>query len=159
MNSNKYIYRHNLIDIAPQALLLAAGIVLSVVLVSIMVTQFKAGKEMVNIAGERILDVTEDIKQSEILQYDGLTVNGADVINFCKKHLGEYTTGEKADITVNVNYLINGRFACYSYRNSDCLSAIRNPDSEQYIKPVTRWKCEVVKNKNGIITEINFKSQ
>ena len=46
--------KRNCIEIAPRALLLAAGVVLTVVLISLMISQFKSAQEMVNISSEMI---------------------------------------------------------------------------------------------------------
>ncbi|MCQ2495474.1 MAG: hypothetical protein MJ131_02665 [Lachnospiraceae bacterium] len=148
--------KRNSLDIAPQALLMAAGVVLSVLLVSIMISQFRAGREMANLAGERILSATENIKQSDILQYDGLMVKGADVINFCKKYLGDYAPGDKAEFTVNINHVQEGSEEVFEYSDSKYLSDIRDSESKHYIKPTGKWKCKVIKNLNGIITAVDF---
>lgn len=150
----KYITARNGLDIAPQALILAAGVVLSVVLVSIMVTQFRQSEGMANIVSNEIVSRTEDIMNNEIMQYDGLTVKGADVINFYKKHLGSYMSGEDAGITVVISHASGG--SSFSYSDGGAIEAIRDSESPQYVKPTSQYKCKVEKNKNGIITKIIF---
>ena len=74
--------KRNRLDIAPQALLLAAGVILSVVLISIMVTQFEQARQMSDIVTGNMLSTAETLKNSSITQYDGLRVSGAEVRNF-----------------------------------------------------------------------------
>lgn len=142
-------------DIAPQALILAAGVVLSVVLVSIMVTQFRQAEGMSSLVSNEIVSKTSEIMENEIMQYDGLTVKGADVVNFYKKHLGEYQSGEQADFTVVISHSAEGG-GSYSYSNGTAVSLLRDSGSEQYVKPTSQYRCTVEKNKNGIITKVVF---
>ena len=68
-------YKRNRIEIAPRALLLAAGVVLTVVLISVMVSQFKSAEEMINVSSTVISEKTQDLKDSELTGIDGLEVN------------------------------------------------------------------------------------
>ena len=85
----KSIMKRNCIEIAPRALLLAAGVVLTVVLISVMINQFNSAQEMVNISSNMINERTENLKNGEILDMDGMEVSGSDVLNVCKKELGK----------------------------------------------------------------------
>lgn len=144
--------RGNHMEIAPQALILAAGVVLSVVLISIMISQFRDAQNMSNAVGNQIVSKTQEIMENDIMQYDGLTVKGVDVINFYKKNLGEYVSGSTAPFVMTVAWA-GGTF---SYTDGTMLDKIRDEGSSHYIKPVSQWKCKVQRNKNGIITEVKF---
>lgn len=135
----------NCIEIAPRALLLAAGVVLTVVLISVMINQFESAQEMVNISSEMINERTENLKNGDILDMDGMEVSGSDVLNVCKKELGK-----------GLNITLKNGSASITYSEESSLTKLRDYESSEYIKPSTRWKCNVVKNKNGILTEIIF---
>ena len=137
--------KRNCIEIAPRALLLAAGVVLTVVLISIMITQFKSAEEMVNISSDMISERTEELKTGEIMDLDGMEVNGADVVNVCKRELGK-------GLSITLKNGSNSK----TYSDTESLSRLKDYESSEYVKPSTLWKCKVVKNKNGIITEILF---
>lgn len=140
-------------ELAPQSLLFAAGVILSVVLISIMVVQFRNAQKMSNAAGESMSDQTRQIIENDIMQYDGLTVRGADVINFCKKHLESFSRGNNNSFTVQLNHS-NGN--SFSYDNNSSLAVLKDDISNEYVKTVTRWKCDVNRNTNGIITKVVF---
>ena len=140
-----YTLNRNCIEIAPRALLLAATVILTVVLISVMVMQFKASKEMMNVTSEQISERTEEIRNGELLELDGMVVDGADVLNVCKKQLGK---GMKVTLK-------NGSVS-KTYSDASDVAKLRDYESTEYIKPFTTWKCSVLKNKNGIITEIIF---
>ena len=80
----------NRIEIAPRALLMAAAVMLSVLLVSIMISQYNSAREVVNSSSDVMSRKAEEIRNSDIMQYDGLTVNGEDVINFIKKKIPKH---------------------------------------------------------------------
>ena len=141
----KSIMKRNCIEIAPRALLLAAGVVLTVVLISVMINQFNSAQEMVNISSNMINERTENLKNGEILDMDGLEVSGSDVLNVCKKELGK-----------GLNITLKNGSDSITYYEESSLAKLRDYESSEYIKPSTRWKCKVVKNKNGILTDIMF---
>ena len=138
-------FKRNRIEIAPRALLLAAGVVLTVVLISVMIVQFKSAQSMVNISNEMISERTEELKNSELEEIDGTLVSGSDVINVCKKQL-------KNGITITLK---NGSVT-KSYTGEDDIYKLKDYDSPEYVKPSTKWKCRVDVNRNGIVTEIIF---
>lgn len=141
----------NASDIPAQALLLAAGVLITVLIISILFMQFKSASNLGNAVTDQISDTTEDIKNNDILQYDGMTVSGADVVNFYKKHLGDYTSGQTGPFTI----VIGGT----SYSNGASVSLLRDSSSGAYVKPTAKYKCSVTRNANGMITKVTFTKQ
>jgi len=135
----------NSIEIAPRALLLAAGVILTVLMISIMVNQFKSANEMVNISSEMISDRATELKYSELYSMDGMEVYGSDVVNLCKKELGK-----------GINITLKKGINTVTYTDEAAITKLRDYESNEYVKPSTRWKCSVVKNKNGIVTDVIF---
>ena len=138
----------NSMELPAQALLMAAGVLIAVVIISILFVQFKQANQMSSSASENMNDLTEDIKDSGIMQYDGLEVTCADVVNFYKKYLGDYRSGESGPFTV----VIGGA----SYVNGASVSSLRDSSSAAYVKPTSRYKCSVTRNANGVITKVTF---
>ena len=135
----------NRIEIAPRALLLAVAVILSVLLVSIMLSQFKSAREMANISSEAMNKRTEELINEDILKYDGLTVSGADLINFCKRNIDE------------VNITLKGASGYTRLlENHDTIATLTDPDESEFVNPVSKWKCSVERNKNGIILGVIF---
>lgn len=140
------------IEIAPRALLMAAAVMLSVLLISIMISQYNSAREVVNSSSDVMSRKAEEIRNSDIMQYDGLTVTGEDVINFMKKNLGE-DAEMYGQLTVTLKG-VSGNILSYS--DTESVSSLTDPENEKYIRPFSKWKCSVKKNKNGIITEVIF---
>ena len=143
----------NRIEIAPRALLMAAAVMLSVLLVSIMISQYNSAREVVNSSSDVMSRKAEEIRNSDIMQYDGLTVNGEDVINFIKKNLAEGAEMQ-GQITVTLTGVSGNS---QSLTDTVLLGSLTDPENEKYIRPFSKWKCSVKKNKNGIITEVVFR--
>ena len=139
------IHSRNCLEIAPRALLLAAAVILTVVLISVMVAQFKSAQEMVNVSSELISQRTDDIRNSEILELDGMEVRGSDVLNVCKRELGE-----------GIKITLKNGGTSKTYTDSASIDSLRDYESSEYVKPLSSWKCNVLRNKNGIITEVIF---
>ena len=145
--------KRNGLDIAPQALLLAAGVIFSVVLISIMAMQFEQARQMSDIVSENMISTAEELKNSWITQYDGLRVSGAEVRNFYKLHLSKNGASDFEKMTVN-----NGT-TTRSYTKAGNYSELTDKDGAAYVAPSDVYLCSIEQNANGIITEVVFKRE
>ena len=147
------LINRNSVEIAPRALLLAVTVIISVLLVSLMIAQFKSAEEIANISSESMNRRAEEIRDEDIMQYDGLTVSGADVVNFCRKNLEDYYNGEEAPFKIILKGVSgNSR----TYKDYDSILVLMDSEKSEFVNPVSKWTCRVIRNKNGIITEIIF---
>ena len=147
------LYRINAIDIAPRALLLAVSVLLSVLLVSLMISQFRSAQDMANISSDIISEKTETMRNGDILKYDGLEISGGDVVNFCLDILKNAYSGIKSDIKI---ILKGSSGENRTYDTYESILGLKDPEAAEYVNPVTRWYCRVNRNKNGIITDVVF---
>ena len=139
----------NRFEIAPQAMLVSAGVIMSVVLISIMVSQFERAKALSSAVSERMIETTAQIADSDILQYDGATVTGADVRSFYRRC---FSAVEPRSQFVNIN---NGN-AVFKYDGPGHYADITDPEGRAFIRPDDLYKCSVTINKNGIVTDVTF---
>lgn len=145
--------KRNRSDIPAQTLLLGAGAVFAVIIISVGIYMLAQGKQLSNAAGSAIADAAGAIADADVMQYDGLSVNGQQVIDFYKKHLGEFGAGEQGPFEV----VINNGTATTAYTNGDSLTHIRdNTDANRYVKPTSLYVCTVTKNANGVIIKVAF---
>ncbi len=139
----------NRFEIAPQALILSAGVIMSIILISIMVAQFERAQKMSALVTEKMIQTSDSIANSDIMQYDGVTLTGADVRNFYRK----YFTQNGSDISaMSVN---NGKTTT-NYTTPGSYSDMTDPNGKKFIKPDDLYKCSITVNKNGIITKVSF---
>ena len=139
----------NRFEIAPQAMILSAGVIMSIILISIMVSQFEKAQKMSAAVSERMLKAGEEIANGDIMQYDGVTLTGADVRNFYRKYFSQ-NGSEVMKMTVN-----NGKTTS-DYTSYGSYSYMTDPNGNKFIKPDDLYKCSVTVNGNGIITKVSF---
>lgn len=140
--------RRNRLDIAPQALLLSVGVILSVILISIMVIQFEQARKLADAVSENMLAVTEEISNSDVMRLDGEKVTGADVRNFCKRYLLRSEGPERVAV-------VKGAASVFYSEYEEC-SDMKDATSPNYVDPTDLYICEVSRNANGVITEVKF---
>lgn len=142
--------KRNRFDVAPQALLLAAGVVLSIVLISIMVNQFEQARAMAAAVSDNMIGATESIKCANVMQYDGVEVTGADVRNFYKKYMQDGMPEEFLSMTVDNGISSNTGLLPGEYRS------MTDSGSDGYVNPIDRYYCTIDRNANGIILNVAF---
>lgn len=101
---------------------------------------------------EQLSDLSTELTQSELERFEGTEWGGSDVINFIKKHLGDFGTSEEAPIYIQVNTSQSNN----KYVNGGYIEEIQNFTSEKYIKPTALFKSSVDKDKNNVILGIKF---
>ncbi len=145
--------KRNRFDIAPQALLLASGVILSIILISIMIAQFDKAKSLSEVVSGQIMEATQRLKNSEIDRYDGIVMTGAEVRNFYKMYLTE--SAEK-----KFDYLkIDNGIKEYTYDSYKSYSGLVDRDADSYINPGDLFSCVVNINANGVVTDVHFIKQ
>lgn len=158
-NSKRINLFRNAIEVVPSALLMAAGVIISIAVISVMISQMGTAGELSNAVNDGMLERIDDIRNSSITQYDGLTVNGADVVNFYKKQFDDYRSPGSAPFEIEIDRSNDGKSNGKVYSDYMGVDELKDSASIQYIKPSSQWKCRVEKNMNGIITRVVFVKQ
>ena len=141
--------KRNRFDIAPQALMLAAGVILSVILISVMVAQFERARDLSGTVTRKMIDDANKIALSDIMQYDGVTVTGADVRNFYRKYLS--SDGSE----VGILSIDNGKNVI-GYENSGSYANLVNPDDRAFVSASDLYLGKVMLNENGVVIQVVF---
>ncbi len=139
----------NRFELAPQALILSAGVILSVIMISIMVSQFEKTKNLSNAVSQRLIDQSAKIAEGDIVQYDGITVTGADVRNFYRRYV------EKASPAIEMMSVDNG-IVRMKYDSRGHYRELNDPSGTAFVGPADLYKCRVTVNDNGVITNVDF---
>ena len=153
-------------DSVNSGFLIGFNLVLTCVLVSIAMVLLSNGKVLTASVSTKISAVNANIQDDGLIQYDGATVKGSDVVNCIKRY------SSKLDITVNKlcgskaetatvckwsTSDLNGKkfnnLPSYAY---DDMTGNPLSDRQIYINPNADFKGDVIKNANGVITSIVF---
>lgn len=109
-----------------------------------------------SLAGKQEQALSE-LEEYEIMKYDNEELRGSEVVNFIKKHLGDYLPEEEAPIYVRVTTRADGSTYSNTYTNSEHIADIRNFSSQQhYIKPTAWFTAEVIRTQNKAILGVAF---
>ncbi len=144
----------NHISEATRIMLIAASVIITCIIVWIGFSLANTSREISKSASEQLRELNNDIKDSGIMKYDGVIVDGSEVINCIRKYLGDYDSTQTAPIYVTVTTTVTN-----TYTNGQYLEKIRSFADPKYIKPTARLKGKVVKNTNKVIVGIVFNQQ
>lgn len=131
--------------------LLAAGLIITASLIFLGFRMAEAGKEAGNTSVNRFVDFNTELREAEIMQYDGTTVSGSDVVNFVRKNLSACSTAEEAPFEVIVK---TGTVT--THRDNSSLADIVNFSHISYISPNGRFIGTVNRNANEVIVSVMF---
>lgn len=149
------ITKRNAFDIAARSLLMGASVVITAVLVSIGVFQLNRAKSLAGAVEGRMGQIEASVLESGVTAYDGRTVTGSDVVNFCSRHLGDVSGEADAPFKVRISTktVEGGEITGFS---SEFAKSLKKSGGACYIQPTLRFECSVTRNANGIITEVSF---
>ena len=134
--------------VATRFLTLGAATILSCLLISIGMQQFRQAKQIANIASRRMSEFALYLSQEELIAYDGIYLKGSDVVNFYRRFLYEGS----ADFVMVV---VKGKEE-YMFGVGRQTEALTNPEEKSYCRPDASYRCEVVKNVNEVILQVRF---
>lgn len=142
-------------------LIFASSVILTCILVTIGTINFKQSRQMANMTANKINEYTQNLIQADIMNYDGLSIRGSDVINFYKKHLGNVDAGKKGEFLITViTYQGSGTSQRNNtYQDGSYLDKMKNNNDLCYIKPTGKFTGTVITNKNGVITKVVFSQE
>jgi len=147
--------KHKNNELVPQIFLAVVGVILAGLIIFYVFNSVKSTSKLANDIIAKTEETAAEISEYDILIYDGEEIRGAEVINFIKKHLGDYSETETAPIFVEV--IKNGSAEVKKYTNNKYISALKNfSDNEHYIKPTALFTGHVIRNENKVILGIRF---
>jgi len=140
-----------------KAILMAAGVVITLIVVSIGFLLMRSGQNTAQNAINKLGQVNAELDESQYTMYDGAEVNGYDVINLLNKYKNEYI-----GIQVITNKNTTGEWYIHD-GSGDSLTAasgaIENTmkeESNEYINPNGKFKGKIKRDSNGTIIAITF---
>ena len=130
-------------SVVQKFLLGAAGLLLTVSLITLGVQMFEKGKKVADIMANEQDSIAVALEEQGITKYDGYTINGSTAINYIKV---VNAAGVEVEITT-----ANGTFTV----SDDSLYALfRDIHSDKYINPLKEYACTVVRDDNNTIVKV-----
>lgn len=147
---------------ASSALKVAAGIFLTIALITIVVILFISAQEATKTAQNNFSDIQTELSQAAFTVYDGTTISGSQVTNALRKYkdkdqFGIYIRTGKNPGGQWYGNVLNDRG---SVNNPDSrqgdISATMNEKSPEYVNPSGKFNATIVKDDSNVIRGIIF---
>lgn len=134
---------------AVKAIMIAAGVIITLVVVSFGFMILKQGKLFVNESSNKLSDMSAEMLESEYTQYDGVLSNGSVVSNVVKD--------KKDEIKVVVKTKKNTSGEIYNSETTAAeLAEMYKAGDNDYINPKGKFMGAVTRDANGAVISITF---
>ncbi len=137
---------------AIKGLLMAAGVVLTCMVIGIGFYMAREAKSTAMSSAESLSDFKREISEKDINRFEDREVTGSDVVNFTRKELRNYKSGEESPVTIKIN-TVSGN---YTYENNAVLKELRDITSVRYVNPLAVFEGKVVRDDNEVIIRVEF---
>jgi hypothetical protein len=153
---------------ASSALKVAAGIFLTIALITIVVILFVSAQEATKTAQNNFSDIQTELSQASFTVYDDTTISGSQVINALRK----FKDREQFGIEVKTGKNSKGQWYGNVLRVSDSdsvwdygsvigekIGIINNTWNEklnEYVNPSGKFKAQVVKDNSNVVRGLIF---
>jgi len=132
--------------ISKEFLMEAVGLSLVVALLLIGMQVFNRAMKITSSLEERQEEKIAEIEEYEIVQYDGLVLDGMSAIGYIKKMIGNYGLRVHV-VTETEEFVISDRSEYQEMRDSS---------SKKYINPLAKYRCMVIRDENDVITSVEI---
>lgn len=139
-------------DSALKGLMLSAGVILTCIVIGVGFFVAREAKATAVASSNQLSSYQKEISESSLTKYDGMEVNGSDVINFTKKNLTKYDVTDIAPVYVRIETSLHSE----SYVNNNYLKNIRDFEDKRYVNPIQLFLGAVVRDENDVIVGIVF---
>lgn len=153
---------------ASSALKVAAGIFLTIALITIVVILFVSAQEATKTAQNNFSDIQTELSQAAFTVYDDTTVSGSQVTNALRKFMdreefgiqirtGKNTSGEwYGDMLRISGTLTNEQYGSVIGASSANISNTWNEKLNEYVNPSGKFKAKVIKDNSNVVRGLVF---
>ncbi len=136
-------------QVSKEFLIEAFGLSLLVALILVSVHLFQRGTRLTSMLEENQEQQIVRLEEYEIVKYDGLWIDGMTAVNYIKTMIGVY------ELPVGVS-TAKGSF---TVTKQEDYANLRDTDSELYINPLEKYRCEIQRDENGEICKVKLMAE
>lgn len=147
-------------------LLMAAGAIITCVVVVVGFQLTKSGKSDTSKASEQYTGVMSSYDNVQLTSYEDMEVSGTDVVNFIKDNASFIVNSQIDKIAVTTKLSGSQTYQASTYKTETVQKLKNDVNTNQgsttasnYINPSGTFHCTVTRNSNGMITEITFQQK
>ncbi|MDO7904920.1 ABC transporter permease [Paenibacillus sp. JX-17] len=155
---------------ASTALKVAAGIFLTIALITIVVILFISAQEATKTAQNNFADIQTELSQASFTVYDGTTISGSQVTNALRKFKDKDQFGIRIITGKNqAGQWYGNALSLNSSAGSDQYGSVLNPNDRlgrlqntldeklnEYVNPSGKFKAEIVKDSSNVVRGLIF---
>lgn len=141
-----------------KGLILAAGIIITCVVVSLGFIIAREAKDTASNGVEQINMLNAEFAEGDKMLYDGVTVSGSEVLNVIRKY-----EGKNIGILVKTNKIetfygreFNENTGALTGQTGKTYAEALEPTNDHYINPYGSFKGKVVRDANNVIVGLVF---
>lgn len=153
---------------AQSALKVAAGIFLTIALITIVVLLFVSAQEATKTAQNEFSSIQTELSKASFTVYDNTSVSGSQVINAIRKFFKQdqfgirVVTGKNRASKSDGNHygyyvLPNGEIA--GNNRNDSIDTALNESSDNYVNPSGKFKAKLIVDSSNVTRGIVFEQQ
>lgn len=133
-------------SISKEFLMEAVGLSLLVALILIGMQMYQKTMKITTLIAKNQEQTITDLEEYELVKYSDLSIDGISALGYIKKVVGEY----------HIPVTVEDEQSCFSVTGKEDFGLLREIDSEKYINPYALFTCRIIRNENGVITEIRL---
>jgi hypothetical protein len=148
-----------------KAIIIGAGVVITMIVVSIGFLLMRSGQSTAQNAINRLDQISSEMSESEYTMYDGMEIRGSEVVNVLRKYKDEYI-----GIYVKTKKSTNGVWYVYDVTLSGNEAKIGSPSTESisdtmdetnvnYVNPNGVFIGSIARDENGRIAALMFEQK
>ncbi|MBA9084064.1 hypothetical protein FHR92_000518 [Fontibacillus solani] len=153
---------------ASSALKVAAGIFLTIALITIVVVLFVSAQEATKTAQNNFSDIQTELSQASFTVYDDTTVSGSQVTNALRKFkdrgqfgiqvkTGKNNAGQWYGNELNISNLSTAeQYGAVSGNSYADISNSWNESLNDYVNPSGKFKARVIKDNSNVVRGLIF---
>ena len=130
--------------VSKEFLMEAVSLSLLVALILISIQMFERANKITALLEEGQEKQIMELEEYEIVRYDGFQIDGMTAIGYIKTVVGTY----------QLPVIVTTKTNTFVVKERNEYSSLRDPNSEKYIYPLSLYLCEVIRDENESIKEI-----
>ncbi|MBP1999801.1 hypothetical protein J2Z69_000820 [Paenibacillus shirakamiensis] len=153
---------------ASTALKVAAGIFLTIALITIVVILFISAQEATKTAQNNFSDIQTELAQASFTVYDDTTVSGSQVTNALRKFkdkdqfgvkilTGKNKSGQWYGYALNVSDPTSDTYGSVTGASTTSVGESWDESDNDYVNPSGKFKAQVIKDSSNVVRGLIFK--
>lgn len=148
MDKTEKVSKGFALTMATRFLTLGTATIISCLLISMAMVQFRQAKSMANVVGGRMTGFARMLSEEELTGYEGARLKGSDVVNFYRRFF------QAGDAGFGMVVIKEGQEIQIDAENG--LTQLTEAEQAGFCRPDETYLCRVVRNANEVTLCVEF---